>query len=180
MKLILLRHEERYEIPLFFTSLTEKGLRQSKNLVEKINKINPDIIYSSPFLRTIQTIRPYCRKYNKKIKIDYSLYEYIHAPEFTRKNYRHYVSELLPEIYEDIVDNYESILPPEKLTYRENEDKIKERVFNFIKIIENRHKNNTVLIVSHMSTLNMIKFYYDGVTQLETELEMGRLVETGS
>ena len=67
MKIILLRHEERYELPLFFTSLTEKGIMNSKNLSNKINKINPNVIYCSPFLRTIQTIKPYCLDYNKKI-----------------------------------------------------------------------------------------------------------------
>jgi broad specificity phosphatase PhoE len=175
MNLVLLRHEERYESPLFFTSLTEKGLINSEKLVHEINKIKLDVIYSSPFLRTIQTIRPYCLYSSKKIRVDYCLYEYIHANEFTKNNYKHHVTELEPQIYKDIIDDYCPILQPEELNYKENEDMIKERVYNFIKIIEQRHIGKTVLIVSHMSTLNMIKNYYDNKTQLEDPINVGSL-----
>ena len=116
MKLILLRHEERYENPLFFTSLTDKGLENSYKYVStQIRKFLPDIIYSSPFRRTIQTIRPYCLKYKKKIHVDYSLYEYIHAKEFTEKTYKHHVTELEPEEYKDIIADYSSLIEPENL-----------------------------------------------------------------
>ena len=175
MKIILLRHEERYEIPLFFTSLTEKGLINSKNLSKKINEINPDVIYCSPFLRTIQTIKPYCLDYNKKIRIEYSLYEYIHANEFSKSNYKHDVTELNPEIYSNITEDYESLIRCDDLVYRENEDILRNRVYNFIKNIHQRHIGKNILIVSNMSTLNMIKNYYDHKTQLEDLLKVGSM-----
>jgi 2,3-bisphosphoglycerate-dependent phosphoglycerate mutase len=175
MRIVLLRHEKRYIDPGFFTSLTTTGLIKSDNLVDYIEYYKPDVIYSSPFLRTIQTIRPYAIQKNKKIRIDYSLYEYIHAEEFTNKNYKHHVTELEPEIYKDIIDDYEPIIQPEEIKYNESEEDIKKRVYQFIEIIKERHHSSTVLIVSHMSTLNMIRNYYDNTTQLEDMFPMGSL-----
>jgi broad specificity phosphatase PhoE len=175
MKLILLRHEHRFEPPLFFTSLTPVGLEKSVGLIESIKEYNPDIIYSSPFLRTIQTIRPYAVQENKKIRIDYSLYEYIHAADFTKENYKHHVTELDDNIYKDIIADYEPLIQPEELIHRETEDDIRARVYNFVNYITNMHENQTVLIVSHMSTLNMIKRYYDKKTVLGDELHVGKL-----
>ena len=53
MSLYLLRHEKRFPIPTYFTSLTEEGLENSSFLSEEINRIQPDIIYCSPFLRCL-------------------------------------------------------------------------------------------------------------------------------
>ena len=66
MKIILLRHEERYSDIGFFSNLTERGIENScLFLPPKLKKLNIDVIFSSPFVRTIQTIYPYCNKYNK-------------------------------------------------------------------------------------------------------------------
>ena len=176
MKLILLRHEERHENPLFFTSLVEDGFKRAENeLPKKINDLKPDVIYCSPFRRTIQTIRPYCIKYNKKINIEYSLYEYIHAIEFTEENFKHDVSELNKNEYIDIINTYTSYISLNELVYPEDEIKIKKRIFNFINKLKKIHKDKTVLLVSHMSVLNMCKKYYDNKTELEDELKMGSL-----
>ena len=51
MKIIILRHAERYDSPLFETSLTEKGLQQAEDLVELLKTHEIDEIYASPFLR---------------------------------------------------------------------------------------------------------------------------------
>lgn len=177
MKLILLRHEERYENPLFFTSLTEKGLNNAEKYIPtQIRKFSPDIIYSSPFRRTIQTIRPYCVKYGEKVHIDYSLYEYIHAEEFTEKTYKHHVTELEPDEYKDIIADYSPFIEPEDLVCPEIEEDIKERVFNFIDELKKRHSNDTVLLVSHMSTLNVCMNYYNDKTELEDEFKMGSVI----
>lgn len=176
MKLILLRHEKRYIDPGFFTSLTKDGLLNSNDLVDFIEYYDPNVIYSSPFLRTIQTIRPYAVQKNKKVRIEYSLYEYIHAEEFTKDNYMHHVTELNHDVFKDIIDNYEPIIQPEDLKCKENEEDLKKRVYHFIEILKERHnENDTVLIVSHMSVLNMIKRYYDNKTTLESYFPMGSL-----
>ena len=58
MRIIILRHAKRYGSPLFETSLTPEGLQQAKKLVGQLEKIGIDEIYSSPFLRVLQTIYP--------------------------------------------------------------------------------------------------------------------------
>jgi phosphohistidine phosphatase SixA len=62
MKLILVRHEERSDNIGFFENLTDKGLYKAKNVIpNKINKISTkvDYIFSSPYYRTIETIKFY-------------------------------------------------------------------------------------------------------------------------
>ena len=56
MKLILLRHEKRENYPGFFSNLVENGFKDSIKLIKKLDKLNIDIIYCSPLVRTLQTI----------------------------------------------------------------------------------------------------------------------------
>lgn len=58
--------------------LTSKGVQQSKELAEYLSSIEPpiDVIYSSPFYRCLQTLKPFTDKHfcggkgNGKIRID--------------------------------------------------------------------------------------------------------------
>ena len=76
MKLILLRHAEsagnarglsdgRMDVPL-----SEKGKRQALALIPKLKSLNPDIIFTSPLKRAIQTIQPYVNQKKEKIIIN--------------------------------------------------------------------------------------------------------------
>ena len=97
----IVRHELRYDDPTFFTSLTNEGQKNAEKLSEKFNNIDFDIIYSSPFLRTIQTVLPYCKNYDKKINIEYGLYECTNDYRFNEKNYHQKLCSLkkfIPEI----------------------------------------------------------------------------------
>jgi broad specificity phosphatase PhoE len=76
----LIRHESRYDIPVYDCSLAPLGMFNAQTtIIEKIESImkNKKIknIYCSPFLRTIQTIYPFALKYNRKINIENGLYE---------------------------------------------------------------------------------------------------------
>ena len=53
-----------------------------------------DIIYTSPFLRTIQTILPYCKQFNKKLNVEYSLYECTNDKRFNNDNYHQSYNDL--------------------------------------------------------------------------------------
>ena len=55
MKLIILRHEERPNNSLFFTPLTKQG-KINAYMLKDVLPENVDIIYSSSFLRTLETI----------------------------------------------------------------------------------------------------------------------------
>ena len=181
MKLYVLRHEQRGEDPLPLSPLTSQGFLNSLKLINEIDKLKPDIIYCSPFLRTIETIYPYCRFYNKKINIENSLYEYIHAPEFKYYNYIHRPMDLNKNPYQKLMttcinNNYQSFLNVYNIKYLETEKNFMNRVHNFIcKISRDKTlKNKTILCVTHMSTVNAIKSYIKPI-DLEAEYPMGTI-----
>ena len=84
MKLYLLRHEIRdLRNPTFYSPLLRQGLENAENLKYILNNIQFDTIFSSPFKRVLQTIKPYCDMTKKKVNIEYSLYEQIYDHENT-------------------------------------------------------------------------------------------------
>ena len=165
MTVYLLRHEKRFPIPTYFTSLTDEGLENSRVLSEEINRIQPDIVISSPFLRCLQTIYPYAKKYNKKINIDYALYEFLEDPLFTQNNYKHEHTELYtdyPELKEIINTEYQPRIPINNISFPEHTfEKLNKRLIPFIEYIDDTYKgtNIKILIVSHGSVVSSIKHY---------------------
>ena len=167
MKIILLRHEERnLEDPRFYTPLTEKGRIQAIKLSEELSNIDIDLIFSSPFERTIQTILPYCIKTDKKINIENSLYEFPNNPMFIDNEL--YDKESVNSAYDIIInEGYNSILKKEELTFAnkniivdiENIENLENRSDFFLNyLLKNYRKNNkTILIVSHEGVLKKIE-----------------------
>ena len=78
MKLYLLRHEDRTIDCTFFSPLTLLGLKNSVKLKNLLVTHNINKIYSSPFIRTIQTIFPYSKKHKIPINLEYGLSEFHH------------------------------------------------------------------------------------------------------
>ena len=73
-----MRHCERNIMDCGFESpLLPIGIHNAKNLYGQMNFMNIDTIYSSPFLRTIQTVDFYSKIKNIPINIDYSLAEFV-------------------------------------------------------------------------------------------------------
>ena len=66
MKLYILRHEDRTQDATMFSPLTKEGLKNSLNLVDILQDLEIDYIYSSPFIRTLQTVHPFTQ--NLEIK----------------------------------------------------------------------------------------------------------------
>ena len=165
MIIYLLRHEKRFPIPTFFTTLTTEGHDNTQALSEKINIINPDIIISSPFLRCIQTIYPYAITYKKKVNIDYALYEFLEDPLFTKNNYKHDHSELYekyPDCKNIINEEYQPYITIDHITFPEHTfGELNKRLLPFIKYLQKTYSrtNIKILIVSHMSVISSIKEY---------------------
>tara|TARA_B100000795_G_scaffold260183_1_gene235801 strand:+ start:2454 stop:3095 length:642 start_codon:yes stop_codon:yes gene_type:complete len=161
MKIYILRHEDRYDQLTFDTSLTKKGLLNANNkikyLLEKyINKENI-IIYCSPFLRTIQTIYPFCKKFNLKINCENALYEFMNNDFENVFNINKkledidYIKLNHPDLYEIVNKNYNTLYDLKNINLYEKEDKNIERSKNFLNNIK---KNKDILLVSHESTIN--------------------------
>ena len=183
MKLIILRHEVRPNSSLFFTPLTEDGKINAEELKNKLPS-NIDIIYSSPFLRTLQTIYPYCREYNKKVNAENAFYEFCQTPDFNYENYRHWVSEYNKferyEYLKSIINcKYKSNVFVSNIKFPEKEINIRNRVFPFIYNLCKKYKNTnkTILIVSHMSICNFIKKVFNKNIKIDSEFPMGSFEE---
>ena len=116
MGIYILRHEEiNIQNPLFDSSLTKNGLNNANKLIEYIETLNIDTIYSSSFLRAIQTIYPYSSKYNKLINIENSLYESLDSTLFNRYNSNFTWCDLPSKYHYIINKKYKSIYGKVKL-----------------------------------------------------------------
>jgi len=186
-KYILLRHGETiyqikkddllYPWPDFITSLTKKGKNQAEAAAKKLKskKIDPvrdyrgkkkahreqisngvDLIYSSDFFRTRQTAEIVARKLGLKVKFDKRLRDinwgiYQGGPT---KKYRQFFSSKKQRF---------SKRPPKGENWRD----VKKRMSDFIKDIEKRYKNKTILIISHGDPLWLLNGVLKGLNEKE-------------
>ena len=157
MKLYILRHENRTQDCSFFSPLTELGLNNSNKLVSLLNELKIDIIYSSPFIRTLQTIRPYILYSKKNINIEYGLSEIHHSDIIAKKA----VGIILPEYIAKSFNyncNYISIINHTDIKYPEKYSdiiiRIKKVLYNLIKQYYNTDIN--ILLVTHQSLCSAI------------------------
>lgn len=176
MKIYILRHEERnIDNPLFLSELTHNGKNNAIKLCDTIKSLNIDYIYCSPFLRVIQTIYPYCNKYNKLINIDNSLYESLNSELFNSSN-NSYTWLDLPDEYKNIINkNYKSILDV-PIELNETYENICYRVKKFIDNLKITHGNQTILLVTHQTTCNAILHYNNPFIDFNNNINMGEIV----
>ena len=157
--------------------LTANGKKQvlaSARLMKK-KKINPDIIFASPFLRTKETaeiIGEALKVSPSDIKLDPRLAE-INTGVFSEGDPARYHA-----FYKNPIEKFEKT-PPRG----ESLSDIKKRVSAAILEIESRYKNKTILIVSHEYTLWMLWTAAGGRTNIESMKEKLRrgedFVKTG-
>jgi 2,3-bisphosphoglycerate-dependent phosphoglycerate mutase len=153
MKLYLLRHEKRaIDNPSFYSPLLELGLIDADKLKHILNDLNINLIFSSPFKRVLQTIKPYCDMKNLNVNIEYSLYEQIyyhetHKIKFDKNEYKKDLKNSDSEYY--LKNNeYISYLPLDKIEF--TKDTIS-RSNNFLRYIINKYKNTNknILLATH-------------------------------
>ena len=177
MKLIVLRHFKRDGSPLFDTSLTEEGLKDAENIVEELRNLRINDIYCSPFLRTMQSIYPFAKKYNKTINIDNAIHEGTNDLLFNDTNIdNHYSSHNKKYNLSEIINtNYRNSLLISNIYPQESNDRIIDRVHTFINgLISNKNnKNKTILIVTHQCICNAIKKYFDINVEINNNFPMG-------
>jgi broad specificity phosphatase PhoE len=175
MKLILLRHERRSIDLGFFSELTEEGIKQSILLENKLKNYDIDVIFSSPFIRTLQTIYPYASKYKKKVNIEYGLYEYLHNPYFMIFPWYYTYDDIEDIDLKKIINKkYNSKINLSKFIVLEDETHLEMRIKKFFDYLKKKYKNKTVLIVSHMGVINKIKDIYIKKTNMNDLFEMGK------
>ena len=157
MKLYILRHEDRTQDATFFSPLTKIGLDNSIKLIKKLNEIEIDIIYSSPFIRTLQTIHPYLKNNNKKVNIEYCLQEIQHPQLIPPKSYTVSLPIYIAESF-NYNEKYKSLIEPENNKYPEDERDVMERAKKILKRImnDNVSKKNNILLVTHQAVCNAL------------------------
>jgi len=157
MKLFLIRHCERDMSPLYKSSLTKKGKNDALNLCINLNKNNIKKIYTSPYLRCIQTIHEYCKLFNVELNVENGVSE---------TNLMLIEDEIQSVLDEFNICNlkYKSKVSIDTLNNTNNDihDIIK-RVGNLImEIIEdNKDYNNNILICTHSTIINVILYLFD-------------------
>lgn len=193
MKLLILRHEERDLLdPLFFSPLTEQGKKNSKSLdfLKKLDNLNPDCVFCSPFERCLQTISYFCMKSKKKVYIENSLYEFIGNNKFLGEPV--YDISKIRDFYEVLIDfEYKSFLTTEQFTFSkdkqivtlETQSDLFFRVTNFIEELFSKYLNTdkTILLVTHEGVIKQIETYlYEYVLRTSKKyryIRMGELRE---
>ena len=177
MKLILLRHEERSFDVTFYSELVDDGIiRACTSLVGKLENIHIDAIFSSPFIRTLQTIYPYASKYNRGVNVEYGLYEYIHNPAFLIVPWYRSIDEIHDTSLQSIINrDYSSIVKKSDFNILENEIDLERRIIKFFNYLLQNYKDKTVLLVTHKGVINKIKDLYIKRTEMNDEFDMGHI-----
>lgn len=183
IRILLLRHEERNMLdPRFFTSLTDKGLQRAEDLKDTLEKYDHkykiDVIYSSPFLRTMQTIYPYVKHRHQKVNMEYGLYEYLHNPLLHTEDWYIEPEELFeryPKLEKVAERHYTSVIKKDDFSLFENEIDLERRIVKMMNTLISHHIGQTILMVSHQATINKIKDLYIEPTPLKTYYPMGHV-----
>jgi broad specificity phosphatase PhoE len=157
MKIYILRHEDRTMDGTFFSPLTQEGLDNSIKLIEILNKCNIDVIFSSPFIRTLQTVLPYSKSRNVKINLEHSLAEIQHPHLIPLKSYQINLPLYIAEQF-NYNPNYSSYLDPSNHVYPEDEKLVSARVKKFIsKVLKDMMDGkHNILIVTHQIVCNCL------------------------
>jgi broad specificity phosphatase PhoE len=174
MKIILLRHEERGEDVGFFSDLTDNGVKKSFLLYDHLKKLNIDIIFSSPFIRTLRTILYYSIRNDIKINIEYGLYEYIHNPYFLSNKWLFTIDDISIEFKSIINYNYKTIVNEKDFYILEDEECLKNRIIKYIEYLKQNYNDKCILIVTHKGVINKIKDIYFKKTDIDDNFEMGK------
>ena len=157
MKLYILRHEDRTMDASFFSPLTKEGLENSVKLIDILNKEKIDTIYSSPFIRTLQTIYPYSKSKNLKINVDHALAEIQHPHIVPVKSYTITLPQYIAEQF-NCNNNYKSTLDPNNHIFPEDETNVCSRAKTFVTKIIKDHINtdHIIVLVTHQIVCNCI------------------------
>lgn len=176
-KIYLLRCYERPYRIQFCDSLNAKILGKLHRLKKNILQNNEvDFIYSSPILRSVQTITPYIEECEKKIRLDWSLCDvknnmkkddiFAKFPCFERQS-DFYPSHNIDEKYIPIFSHKEVD------TYVVEKQELHNRIYKFCDFIVKKHEKDDILIVSHDLLIQYIGKYFD----YDISLKMGEFIE---
>jgi broad specificity phosphatase PhoE len=170
MPVYVIRHEIRCSNdPSFFSPLTAEGKQNAIALIQKLDSLKIEHVFSSPFLRCIQTVLPYCWKYGINMRIENSLYECLSSTRFTTSDIQTTMSSET-KIALGIQNGYKSWTHLDEIKLDQYPLK---RVEDFVEYVRTMFSpTSSVLICTHMDCINTIFGQPKG-----THVPMGEIIE---
>ena len=177
MRLFALRHAERApDDPTVDSPLLPEGHATAAALALSTSCPRFTHVYTSPFLRCLQTIAPLCAQCpTLSLRIEHALYEYMradagHDPATWRRTW---TPGQCAAVDEHIDRAYTSWWPLAALEYGETEAVMRARATAFRAHLADAHgPDDVVLLVTHLSVVNALREQSD-----EAPCPMGTLVE---
>jgi len=150
----------------FDPGLSDKGMQQAREVGEKLKKDGEviDVIYASPFQRTLETASEIAKVLGLKIKIENGIAESVRVESVQRweeKEGRKWPQlRLLSE--EDIKANFplvefdhESVA---QTKFPECEEDLYQRIVLIVNNLPKKHEGQSILLVSHQSPVEYLAF----------------------
>ena len=161
MKIYFLRHEKRPQEQTFEISLTEEGRQNAQKLIPLLDSLSIQQIYSSPFLRCLETLHPFCKENGKNINVENSLYEFVTEHLFTQSNYKQSLTSSQKSNYL-VNHDYISYFDIENLLFPQTEEFMEERVYAFLNHLINQYQNQeiSILLCGHKKIVDKIYTLY--------------------
>lgn len=141
--------------------LTEQGIEQIKRAKEKLKHIQFDYIICSPLQRCKDTVQIVNEDKNIPVIYDERLKERSYG-----KLEGAYDTEIDIKMLWDIKSDY-------KDKNVESVNEFLNRVYSFLKEIENKYKNKKVLLSTHFGNMVAIDCYYNGIPEDKNLLKFG-------
>lgn len=174
MRIFVLRHEARSEEdPSFWSPLTTQGMRNSMfNVAPILQKdIQPSHIYTSPLLRCVQTVAPFCaiNKKENTLKCEPSLFERVRGTlntgetktfcqdTFRNQNVLH--MSVYSHLHPYIDKEYVPFAPSSVVGWGETETDVMKRASAFLQHVRSIHGDDPdacILLVTHRSVVNAL------------------------
>lgn len=149
VRIIFVRHAESLWNPIgryqgrLDPELSERGHNQAKLIANALKKYNPTILYSSPLKRTYQTAEYISKELNLPIIKNEDIIEIDHGD---------WSGLLVEEVKEKYPEMFRQWLYEPHLVKFPNGESLEDvfnRVKKFLKYALEKHKNETIVVVSH-------------------------------
>ena len=150
LDIYFIRHAEtiyRAEDEDFNRPLSQKGLEDAKGLINNFKDIQIDMIYSSPYLRAIDTIRPLAVDQDLDIALINNLKE--------RKVADHYIDDFF-EFATNQWNDFEY-----SLTGGESLKEVQKRGIQALQKIVNNHQEGNIIVAGHGTWLGVMLNHFD-------------------
>ena len=170
MEIFLVRHGEttwnregRLQGQVNEIELTKKGIQQAEEISNELKQIDFDVIFSSPFNRTIKTTDIINKTKKNRVRINDELKErgYGELEGKYVKNGNYNIKQMWD------IDNIYNFYGVEPI------DVFIKRIHRFLNNLINEDKYKKVLLVSHSGVSIATKVYFEGIPKDKDLLKLG-------